>query len=277
MKVSVVIPSYNEEDVIGECLESLARQTYKDMEVILVDDGSTDDTVKNAKLQMPNAKLLRQEHKGAGAARNLGVSHSKGEILVFVDSDMVFDKNFIRDLIQPILEKKAIGTFSKEEYLLNKDNIWARFLNLDRGFPSDRMHPQDYPDTQKVFRAILKSAFEKAGGFNPKAGYTDDQSLSGKLNVEAIVAPGAIFYHGNPGTLREVFMQACWMAKRKYKLGLIGVLIALLRVSLPISFIGGVGKALYFRAPLFLLFKLVKDWATFIGILEFYILQKVAK
>lgn len=216
-------------------------------------------------------------HGGPGLARNLGAKHAEGEILVFVDSDMTFEKDFIKDLVKPIVEKKVIGTFSKEEYLLNKENQWARFLNLDRGFPPDRMHPKNYPDTQKVFRAILKSAFDKAGGFNPEAGYTDDQSLSTKLGVEAIVAQGSIFYHRNPSTLKEVFVQSRWMAKRHYKLGVIGILIAIIRVSLPISFVVGLWKAIYFGQPPFLLFKIVKDLATSLGILEFSIFKHVVK
>jgi glycosyltransferase involved in cell wall biosynthesis len=281
-KVSVIIPVYNEEKVIKDCLESLVKQTYKNLEIIVVDDGSKDKSkvkIQKAKSQfkIKNLKLLEQKHKGAGAARNLGAKRAKGDILVFIDADMTFDKNFIKKLVAPIEEGRAIGTFSKEEYLANKDNVWAKGWNINRGLPMFKMHPEDYPETQKVFRAISKSAFKKVGGFDEKAGYTDDWTLSEKLGVEAINAPGAIFYHKNPDSLREVFVQSRWMAKRKYKLGMIGSLVALMRVSLPVSVLIGVVKSLKDKLPSFLVFKIVSDLGQFIGILEYLIFRKVSK
>lgn len=278
--VSVIIPVYNEEEDIEKCLASLSRQTFKDLEIIIVDDGSSDNSkikIESVKSQFKNLKLLEQNHKGAGAARNRGVEEAKGEILVFVDADMTFDNNFITSLIKPIKEGKTTGTFSKEEYLMNKDNVWARCWNINRGFPATKMHSENYPDTQKVFRAILKSEFERAGGFNEKAGYNDDWSLSEKLGEEAKVAPGAIFFHKNPGTLSEVFIQSKWMAKRQYKLGPLGYLIALVRVSFPVSVVAGLAKSAAIYNLRFAIFKIVSDFGQFIGILEYSLAGKVSK
>jgi glycosyltransferase involved in cell wall biosynthesis len=279
-KVAVVIPVYNEEAVISDCLKSLEKQTYEDFEVIIVDDGSIDKTLDTlSELQTTNYKLqiLKQKHKGPGAARNLGAKETKGEILVFVDADMTFDKDFVKKLTEPIRKGKVIGTFSKEEYLANKNKVWARCWNLNRGLPPNRMHPEKFPDTQKVFRAITKKAFKKAGGFDEKAGYTDDWSLSERLGVEAVVAPGAIFYHKNPETLNDVFIQSRWMAKRRYKFGFVGSVVGLVRVSLPFSVIIGVVKAILHAEPGFGLFKIVSDVGSFLGILEFLVLGKVTK
>lgn len=265
MKVSVIIPTYNEEKVIGECLKSLSKQTYKEMEVIVVDDGSTDKTAD----VISTIHLLRQKHEGPGAARNLGAKHTKGDILVFVDADMTFEPDFIKKLVAPIVAGSAKGTFSKEEYVTNKDNIWSRCWGINEGWEDGKRHPKNYPDTQKVFRAILKSEFEKAGGFDERAGYTDDWSLSDKLGVQALAASGAVFYHRNPETLAEVFTQAKWTAKRQYKLGRFGVLVALIRVSLPISVVVGVVKTLINTKLQFIPFKVVYDLGAFIGILEY--------
>jgi len=277
MRVSVIVPTYNEEDVIKGCLKSLDKQNYKDFEVIVVDDGSTDKTLERIQDTKYGIRVFKQGHKGAGAARNRGAKHAKGDILVFIDADMTFDKNFIKKLIDPIVKSEAIGTFSKEEYLANKDIVWARCWNINRGFPVDRMHPVDYPDTQKVFRAITKKAFEKAGGFDEKAGYTDDWSLAERLGKEAVVAPGAVFYHKNPETLDDVFIQSRWMAKRRYKLGVIGSLIALIRVSLPVSAVLGIVKAITHQLPAFVFFKIISDAGSFLGILEYLFLGKVSK
>src|SRR3989344_3571660 len=175
MKVSVIIPTYNEENVIGECLSSLMKQNYKNLELIVVDDGSADNTIKT--IEHYPVKLFKQKHLGAGSARNLGAKHSIGQILVFVDADMTFDKEFIECLVKPIIEKKTIGTFSKDEYVSNKNNTWSKCWNINKGLPIDKMHPLDYPDTQPVFRAILKKEFERVGGFD-LIGYIDDHTLS---------------------------------------------------------------------------------------------------
>lgn len=205
MKISVIIPVYNEEKYISGCLESLAKQDYPDFEIIVVDDGSTDGSGRYA--------TYKQNHQGPGAARNLGAKKSKGEILVFVDADMEFEKDFLKKLTEPIGE--AIGTFSKEEYLLNKDNIWARYWNLNLGREAEKMIPEKYPETSPVFRAILKNKFREAGGFDAKIGYTDDWSLSRKLGTKA-VATKARFYHRNPETLKEVWTQARWFGKNEF-------------------------------------------------------------
>ncbi|HJY98768.1 MAG TPA: glycosyltransferase family 2 protein [Patescibacteria group bacterium] len=271
MKTSVIIPTYNEKKDLEDCIESLGDQTYGDFEIIVVDDGSSDATVEilqNLEKTLPNFKFAEQEHNGAGAARNKGAGIAKGEILVFVDADMTFDKEFIKKLVEPIEKGKAKGTFSKEEYVGNWDNVWARCWNLNEGWEDKRRHPKNYPDTQPVFRAILASEFNRVKGFTP-GGYDDDWSLSKKLGYNAIFAPGAVFYHKNPSSLGEIFNHAKWVGKRHYKLGIIGNLVALIRSSFPVSILVGLIKSILTFSPAFLLFKIVYDAGIFIGILEF--------
>jgi len=270
MKVSVIIPVYNEEKVIKECLESLIKQSFGNFEVILVDDGSTDktlDIVNKINLKGLKLSIYKQNHQGPGAARNLGAKHSKGEILVFVDSDMTFDKNFLKKLIKPIVEGKSKGTFSREEYVSNWDNVWARCWNINEGWEDRKRHPKNYPDRQKVFRAILKKEFDRVGGFTP-GGYDDDWSLGIKLGFDAVDVGMAKFYHQNPDSFSEIFKQAKWIAKREYKFGLIGSFLALFRASLPVSIIVGFFKSVVKGELAFLFFKIVYDLGIFIGILE---------
>lgn len=273
MRVSIIIPTYNEEKVINFCLGSLTKQTYKDIEIIVVDDGSSD----NSKFKIQNLKLLEQQHKGPGEARNLGAKHAKGEILVFVDADMTFDKDFVKKLVEPIIKGEAKGTFSKEEYVSNPNNIWSQCWGINEGWKKDKRHPKNYPDTQKVFRAILKSEFDRVGGFESGGHYTDDWSLSQRLGYEATVATGAKFYHKNPDNLGEVFNQARWVAKRPYKLGLFGLYIALIRSFLPFSIIVGVIKSIFYLQPAFLVFKIIYDFGALTGILEYDLFGKGAK
>ncbi|KKQ36206.1 MAG: hypothetical protein US53_C0061G0004 [Candidatus Woesebacteria bacterium GW2011_GWA1_37_7] len=268
--ISVIIPTYNEKGVLEDCIESLGDQSFQDFEIVVVDDGSNDktlDVLRNFELLISNFKFLEQKHKGPGAARNLGAKHAKGEILVFVDADMTFDENFLEKLTKPIQKNFTKGTFSKEEYVANWENVWARCWNINEGWEPKRRHPKNYPDYQPVFRAILKSEFDRVGGFTP-GGYDDDWSLYGKLGYEAENASGAIFYHKNPSSLAEIFGQAKWVGKRKYKMELVGEVVALVRATLPVSIVTGLYKGFKSKDFRFLFFKIAYDFGKFLGILE---------
>lgn len=207
--VSIIIPSYNEEKYIQKCLDSLLNQTYKKREIILVDDGSNDRTLEIAK-KFPLV-LLSQKHKGPGLARNYGASKAKGEILVFADSDMIYEKDYIKRLIAPILKGSTVGTFNKE-LIANKNNIWSRCWSINSDLkPGERDLGND--KELNIFRAIKKDLFDKISGFNPNFGYYDDRSLSEKLCKKALLAKGAISYHFNPESLSEVFFSSRWIGR----------------------------------------------------------------
>lgn len=203
-KLSVIIPAYNEEKSIGETLKSLDKQTFKDFEIILVDDGSTDRTLEVIK-KFKNIKIIEGEHNGPGFSRNLGVKKSRGKILVFVDADMTFDKDFLKYLIKPILENKNIGTEESIETAKNAEyNIWSKCWGKIISDPNDKNH-------RRVFQAILKSEFIKLGGFDSKFGYADDQTFFLKYGIRPTVVEKAISYHDNPETLKEVYKQSRWI------------------------------------------------------------------
>ena len=89
-RISVVVPFYNNADVLGDCLASIAAQTFRDLEVIMVDDGSTDDGARVARARAaadPRFTLVQVPNGGPGKARNLGVERATGEFLAFVDGD----------------------------------------------------------------------------------------------------------------------------------------------------------------------------------------------
>lgn len=263
--VSIVIPFFNEERYLEKCLNSLQLQTYKNLEIILIDDGSTDESVEIAKKF--DIKLLTQSHRGPAKARNLAATQANGTILVFLDADMIFEENFIYELVKPIIFKKVKGTFSKNEFVGNWDNLWARFWNFNNDICESRMIPEDYPDEGADFRAILKEEFEKVNGFDD-IGYTDTWTLASKLGYKPKAVVGAIYYHNNPENLNEVYIQAKWVAKREYKFRTLGKIITLIKSSLFISLVLGIFGCLKHKDIRFLIFKLFFDFGTFIGILE---------
>lgn len=100
-KVSVIIPAYNTEKYISKCLLSLIKQTLKEIEIIVVNDGSTDNTAEITALfanHDSRVKLLHQDHLKQGAARNLGMSSANGEFIGYVDSDDWVDEDFYEKL-----------------------------------------------------------------------------------------------------------------------------------------------------------------------------------
>lgn len=89
-QISVIIPMYNCEGYVAECMQSLQRQTLKNIEIICIDDGSTDDTLKIVESFAKSdrrIRILTQENKGSGPARNYGMSYAKGEYIAFLDAD----------------------------------------------------------------------------------------------------------------------------------------------------------------------------------------------
>lgn len=89
-KISIIIPVYNAEKYLHECLDSVVSQTFKDIEIICIDDGSADNSYQVLQGYADKDSrfvILQQENKGAGAARNKGIEIAKGEFLAFLDSD----------------------------------------------------------------------------------------------------------------------------------------------------------------------------------------------
>ncbi len=261
--ISVIIPVYNEEKTIAGCLSSLQRQSLKAREIIVIDDGSTDQT-REVIRKFP-VTLLSQTHLGPGAARNKGAREARGDILVFVDADMTFAPDFLEKLTAPIIAGEARGVFNIDEFVANYDNIWARYWNLNQNLRDKRrLNPKSTHDV-KDFRAILKSEFDKVGGFSG-TGYTDSRSLAEKLGYLPTPVAGAVSYHTNPDTLTEVFLQARWIGGRPMRFGRVGQIVNLVRYSLPSSIVIGAVKEVYYQAPLFLVFRIVYDFGFFVGV-----------
>ena len=100
-KVSVILPVYNVSDYLRQCMDSIVGQTLKDIEIICVDDGSTDDSLailKEYEAKDQRVKVIQQANAGAGAARNKGLEIATGEYLSFLDSDDFVDVNMYEQL-----------------------------------------------------------------------------------------------------------------------------------------------------------------------------------
>ena len=101
MTISIIIPVYNAQKTLVRCLNAIYKSKYNDYEVVIVDDDSTDSSRSIARGYKCRMIKLKKRY-GAATARNVGVKNSKGEILVFVDSDMTFAVDFLQSLISPL-------------------------------------------------------------------------------------------------------------------------------------------------------------------------------
>lgn len=127
--ISIIVPVYNSEKYLDECLKSIQKQTYRNFEVICVDDGSTDNSANIVNEYIKNDtrfQLFTQSNSGVSAARNLGLSKVSGEFICFVDSDDIIDNLFLENLIN--LAKD--GSFAVCSYSRNIRNLGAKARNV---------------------------------------------------------------------------------------------------------------------------------------------------
>ena len=125
--ISVIIPVYNTESYIGVCLESLVKQTYTNFEVLMIDDGSTDNSGKICQEYTESDSRFhyyRKENGGVSSARNLGIEYSRGDYLTFVDSDDWIEPTYVEDLYRAALFNDAEVVVSNYKKFDVKDNCY---------------------------------------------------------------------------------------------------------------------------------------------------------
>ena len=108
--VSVIVPIYMVQDYLVKCIESITNQTYTNLEIILVDDGSQDNCGKicdEFSKQDERIKVIHKENGGLSDARNAGIDSATGEYYLFVDSDDSIEPQMVEFLVKPILERRA--------------------------------------------------------------------------------------------------------------------------------------------------------------------------
>lgn len=125
VKVSIIIPVYNVEKYISECLDSLLVQTMKDIEIICVDDGSTDhslEILRQYQEKDPRVIVLTQKNQFAGIARNNGMAIAKGDYLIFLDSDDFFEPTLVEKMYKAAKEKEAEVVVCRADRFENNTN-----------------------------------------------------------------------------------------------------------------------------------------------------------
>lgn len=124
--VSIITPMYNGERFVGETIESVLKQTYKNWEMIIIDDGSKDNgpnLVREYELKDTRIKLISQKNAGSGAARNNGIRRASGNYICLLDADDTWEKNFLEEQIKLLEEKDATLVFSSHNRIDENGNI----------------------------------------------------------------------------------------------------------------------------------------------------------
>ena len=125
---SIIIPAYNVEKYIRRCVDSVLNQTYKNYEIIVVNDGSTDDTynILKKEYKKKNIKLVDKKNGGLSSARNTGLQYAEGEYIIFLDSDDWWEKDLLNTLKDTISKTDAdIVCFKLQKYY-EKENIYKK-------------------------------------------------------------------------------------------------------------------------------------------------------
>lgn len=153
-KISIIIPVYNAENYLRECLDSIINQTLKEIEVICIDDGSSDSSVTilyDYQHRDDRITIINQLNSGSGIARNKGIERAKGEFITFIDSNDYYPtKNTLEKMYNKAKEKRALicgGEVLKlknQKYILNKDEYEAGYIFEKEGFIEYKDYQFDY-------------------------------------------------------------------------------------------------------------------------------------
>jgi len=230
MFVSVVIPTYNRLPILKKCLDSLENQilidAIKDYEIVIVDDGSTDGTtdwLKNNIDFFPHLRLFEQSHGGPALGRNLGVEKSNGDVIVFIDSDLVVDKYFLVNHAKTLIK-------SWNKNVDRKCFTYGSVINTSN-FNNPKSEPFKIQDLSWAYFAtgnvaIDKKVLEKSGLFDPSFrlyGW-EDLELGERLRnmgVKLIKCPKAIGYHWHPALALDQIPHLIRIEKERAKMGLV--------------------------------------------------------
>lgn len=170
---SVVIPLYNKENYITRAIESVLSQEYKDFELIVIDDGSTDNSLDKIKfISDPRLRVVEQLNQGVGAARNKGIIESKYEWIAFLDADDAWFKGHLKELSNIIklfpnsrmVSAKVLQIKDSKKLPIIKDTNLSNIRSIDYFYECSRQ--TDILHSSSV--AINKEVFRKIGGFSNK-------------------------------------------------------------------------------------------------------------
>lgn len=201
--VSVIIPTFNSERFLEKCICSLESQTCEKLEIIVVDDSSTDSTVEIA--ERYHCRVIRNPRRGRAEAKNEGIRRSFGEYLVFVDSDMELTPNVISECVDLAENDKLVGGIVIPERSVG-NSFWVKVRDFERSF-----YAGSVVESARFFRARF---VKEVGGFEEGLIFFEESTLPYKIqrrghNVFVRVKSVILHYE-------EDFSLIMWLRKKFY-------------------------------------------------------------
>lgn len=202
MSISVIIPAYNSADYISRCIDSVLNQTFQDFEILIIDDGSTDNTREIIESYTDKRIIcLKQENAGPAAARNKGLEQAKGEYIAFLDADDMWTPDKLETQIKCFSENNKLCLVFSALQLIN-ENREVFHIKKHKKYSNDELLKQlltDYPENIPLPSTVMlkKSYLDETGFFNPKLYTGEDFDLWLRL-----ILKGEFCYIDEPLTLR---------------------------------------------------------------------------
>ena len=205
-KVSVIIPTYNREDHVVKAIDSVLGQKYKDYEVIVVDDGSNDNTKEKLRIYGNKIEYIYQNNSGVSAARNTGIKYAGGEWLAFLDSDDEWKPEYLLKQIGKGNANPHICMQTTDCLFIGLNGDTRRYFEINGSL--SEFHGEDYLIFEQPFRFVVKhgpwqigstiihrEAIKKAGLFDTSLKISEDFDLMARVALQ-----------GSLGMIREVLV-----------------------------------------------------------------------
>ena len=223
--VSIVIPHWNNVDVLSECLESILNTDFENFETIVVDNASTDNSVASVRSNYPNVKLIENDKNyGYAGGCNIGAEAASGDFLIFLNNDTVQEKDWISNLIKTInsddkiaaVQPKILNYYDRNvfDYAGGSGghmDIYCFPFARGRIFSFQENDEGQYNNKEKCFWSsgtcfmVRRELFQKAGGFDDSFfAHMEEIDLCWRLyamGFEVWVEPDSVVYHKNALTL----------------------------------------------------------------------------
>jgi hypothetical protein len=192
-RLSIVVPFYDVERYFGPCLDSLARQTFRDFEVVLVDDGSRDGSAAIARewcARDPRFQLISQENRGMGPARNAGIERARGEYLTFVDSDDLVPRHAYELLVGSLDRTSSSLAGGNARRFNNTSGVRQSYVHrLSYGVDRPATHVLEWPELaidRMVWNKVYRRRFWDQFGYEFPAMRYEDWPVALKAHLDAV-------------------------------------------------------------------------------------------
>ncbi len=216
--LSVIIPVYNRAGLIGSVIEALLNQQTPPLEIIIVDDGSTDNT--GDVVRSYPVKYIRQENRGPASARNRGFKESKGEVVAFIDSDCIARPDWLEKVLSGF-DSPEVGAVAGSYDIANPESLLSRLIHAEIKWRHSRFGR--YIRAFGSYNvAIRRDVFERLGGFDEtyRTASGEDNDLSYRIlkaGYKIRFVPQALVAHYHTEKLfkylKEQFRHAFWRMK----------------------------------------------------------------